>query len=137
MLPPSTGIKTVVPDKSDIDFAQQQLSQNSETPSEMTPQMKSFMNQVAPQKQDAKRSRINEKRSNEVYSSQPVAIERTDLKSINEVLEKIPTFFGKKRPDFNQQDYIRMAIKNQLRKDLERIKKGKKIFYSRYSGLNS
>ncbi len=130
-LPPRAGLNTLQIDKTDINFAQKQLNQGGSAPDELTPAMRNFVNQVPDQKKTGKNVRVNEKKSNEIYSSLPVAFEREDLKLVAFILSQIPKNFGRKRPDFNQGDYFRLALKNQIKKDLKIIKKGEKIFYSR------
>lgn len=129
---PARANKANIPvDQSDINFAKQQLNQEGAPLPQMTDEMQKFINQVGPQKKSANPKRINEKKSNEIYSSLPVAYEREDLKLVAYVLSNILPAFGRKRADFNLGDYCRLALKNQLKRDLKSLKKGNKIFHSR------
>lgn len=129
-LPPSSGLLGIVPDKKDINIAQEQLGKGAQDYS-MNAEMQKFVNQVASQAKPGKQVRVNEKVSNGTYASMPLAVERKDLKASSEILAQLPRSVGRKRPDFSIGDYIRLAIKNQVKKDQKIIKKGGKISHSR------
>lgn len=97
------------------------------TKQEITPALNKFFKEAGSQHGPVKKKRKASKKSNEDYAINLLSVPRSDIEKIDQILKQLPKFIGRKRPDFNKEDFQRLAIKMLIEKCEKMVAKGKKL----------
>ncbi len=118
MRPVAENLSGVPNDQTEaIQFASNALTANTPVPPVSDEDLKKFINGGGTQKARSLITKVNNKKSDSHYASFLIAILRTDLNEAGVILDKLPKKHGRKRADFTKEDYLRFALKEQLKRD--------------------
>ncbi|HEX4852298.1 MAG TPA: hypothetical protein VFV08_15890 [Puia sp.] len=113
--PIPAGETSIQESKKTLEFGESQLNKkvaSSPTPGPMSKEMQAFVAKGGQQT-----IAINDKKPTKDYGSMPLAVKRTSLDEIAQLIDIIPLRGSRKRPGFSVQDYVRRAVDNQIKRD--------------------
>jgi hypothetical protein len=118
MRPVAENLTGVPNEKTEVlQFASNALTANTTALPVSDEDLKKFINGGGTQKARSLVTKVNNKKSDSEYASFLIAISRIDLKKAGDILDKLPKKHGRKRADFTKEDYLRFALKEQLKRD--------------------